>query len=72
MALSLDDARRRTRLHARSLIDAVERDRPLWVRRGRSELWKIRACPLHVRFIPLSGRMLRRVPTSPLGQKRSS
>ena len=35
MALSLDDARRRTRLHARSLIDAVERDRPLWVRLGR-------------------------------------
>ena len=38
---------------------------------GMGQTRKIRACPLHVRFTPLRGRMLRRVPTSPLGQERT-
>jgi hypothetical protein len=37
---------------------------------GLGQTRTIRACPLHVRFTPLSGRMLKRVSMTALGQKQ--
>ena len=36
---------------------------------AQGQIRKMRACLLHVRFTPLSGRMLRRVLSSALGQQ---